>query len=556
MSRLLAIFLLIFIVIYLIPLGARPIVTPDEVRYGAIPAEMLATGEWVAPRLNGIRYFEKPVLGYWAIAISQKVFGDNAWAIRLPSALAIGFSALCMVLISRRCQLPRGAGWYAGLACLTMLGMVITGTTSLLDGMFTGALAGALTFFYMAWTAKTRPSRVGWLVLFGGFCGLSFLIKGFLGLAVPVMVIAPFLIWMGKWRDFFLMPWIPMLVAAIVIAPWALAVHMADSQYWHYFFWVEHIHRFTGGEEAQHPEPFWYFIPIALVVILPWTFAMPLAIEGLIRKHRLDEPWIRYAICWFFIPIVFFSISSGKLPTYIIPCVPAAALLISVGVLQRFRYRPEKPSLKWIYPSVLLFVFGLICVIEWAFGVTGVLPWGEEGSWLFLVMALALFIWGVMDLITIYTQNAETRVLMMALSPVAMSAMLPSFLPTAWLGGYKTPEMFISNHDEFLSDPDAIVISDSNLMHAVNWFSDRYDVVLFGGPGEVAWGIVDQPERQVTWPQMKAIVSIESQQRPVVILLRNTEILEQLVAESDMPEPIELDTGNEIGIVVFGPSEG
>ena len=116
--------------------------------------------------------------------------------------------------------------------------------------------------------------------------------------------------------------------------------------------------------------------------------------------------------------------------------------------------------------------------------------------------------------------------------------------------------MFISNHDEFLSDPDAIVISDSNLMHAVNWFSDRYDVVLFGGPGEVAWGIVDQPERQVTWPQMKAIVSIESQQRPVVILLRNTEILEQLVAESDMPEPIELDTGNEIGIVVFGPSEG
>ena len=171
-----------------------------------------------APRLNGIRYFEKPVLGYWAIAISQKVFGDNAWAIRLPSALAIGFSALCMVLISRRCQLPRGAGWYAGLACLTMLGMVITGTTSLLDGMFTGGLAGALTFFYMAWTAKTRPSRVGWLVLFGGFCGLSFLIKGFLGLAVPVMVIAPFLIWMGKWRDFFLMPWIPMLVAAIVIA--------------------------------------------------------------------------------------------------------------------------------------------------------------------------------------------------------------------------------------------------------------------------------------------------------------------------------------------------
>ena len=136
-----------------------------------------------------------------------------------------------------------------------------------------------------------------------------------------------------------------------------------------------------------------------------------------------------------------------------------------------------------------------------------------------------------------------------------MSAMLPSFLPTAWLGGYKTPEVFLSNHEEVLSDPDTLVISDSNLMHAVNWFNSRYDVVLFGGPGEVSWGIVDHPDRQVTWPEMKALVSTESQQRPVVILLRNTDLLQQLIDESGVPEPIEVDTANEIGLVVFGPSE-
>ncbi|MBG83551.1 MAG: hypothetical protein CMJ40_03270 [Phycisphaerae bacterium] len=563
MSRLLAIFLLIFLIIYLIPLGARPIVTPDEARYGAIPAEMIATGEWVAPRLNGIRYFEKPVLGYWAIAASQKIFGANAWAIRLPSALAIGFSALCLVLISRRCGLPRGAGWYSALACLTMLGMVITGTTSLLDGMFTGALVGALTFFYMAWTATTRSSRIGWLVLFGGFCGLSFLIKGFLGLAVPTMVIAPFLIWMGKWRDFFTMPWIPMLVAGIVVMPWALAVHLADSDYWHYFFWVEHIHRFTGGEEAQHPEPFWFFAPILLVILLPWTFALPLAIEGLLRKHRLHEPWIRYALCWLFIPVVFFSISSGKLPTYIIPCVPAAALLIAVGVLERFRYRPEKPSFKWIYPSIILFAIGLVCILEWAFGLIGMLPWsenwktpwGEDGTWRFLAMGLACIAWGVMDLLTIRVQRADARVLMMALSPVVMSALLPSFLPTAWLGGYKTPEIFISKHDEVLSNPETLVISDSNLMHSVNWFNHRYDVILFGGPGEMAWGIADHADRQVVWPEMMVMVANESRHRPVAILLRDTELLQRFVDEGDVPEPIELDLGNEIGLAVFGPSE-
>ncbi len=555
MSKLLAIFLLIFVVIYLIPLGARPVVTPDEARYGAIPAEMIATGEWVAPRLNGIRYFEKPVLGYWSIAVSQKIFGANAWAIRLPSALAIGFSALCLVLVSRRCHLPRGAGWYAGLACMTMLGMVITGTTSLLDGMFTGALTGSLAFFYMAWTATSRPSRISWLILFGGFCGLAFLIKGFLGLAVPAMVIAPFLIWMRRWRDCLLMPWIPMLVAGIVVAPWTIAVHIADPDYWHYFFWVEHIHRFTGGQEAQHPEPFWFFAPILLAVILPWTFALPLAIEGLVRKHGLDEPWIRFALCWLFIPIIFFSISSGKLPTYIIPCVPAAALLIAVGVLERFRFRPEKPSFKWIYPSLILFLFGMFCIVEWGFGLTGVLPWDQEGSWHFLAMGLACLLWGIMDFTTVHIQRADTRVLMMAISPVVMSALLPSFLPTAWLGGYKTPERFLANHDDVLSDPETLVISDSNLMHAVNWFNDRYDVILFGGPGEVSWGIVDHPDRQVTWPEMISIVAIESRQRPVVVLLRNTDLLRRLVDESAIPEPLELDTANEIGLAIFGPSE-
>ena len=179
MLRLLPIFCIVFVVIYLLPLGSRPIVTPDESRYGAIPAEMLSTGEFVAPRLNGIRYFEKPVLGYWAIAASQKIFGKNAWAIRLPSALSMGFAALCLVLLSRRLKLRPEAGWLAALIYITMLGVVIGGGVAILDAMFTGAVTGAIVFFYMAWTCaharlKGWMAEPLWWILWTGLPGEGF----------------------------------------------------------------------------------------------------------------------------------------------------------------------------------------------------------------------------------------------------------------------------------------------------------------------------------------------------------------------------------------------
>ncbi|MBG79251.1 MAG: hypothetical protein CMJ39_00900 [Phycisphaerae bacterium] len=553
MSRLLAVFFVVFIFIYLLPLGARPIVTPDEGRYGAIPAEMLETGEWVAPRLNGIRYFEKPVLGYWLVAASQSVFGKNSWALRLPSALGIGFAGLCLALLARRQRLRPEAGWLAGLSLLTMLGSVIGGTVATLDAMFTGALVGAITFFYMAWTSPPGAARFGWQILFGGFCGLSFLIKGFLGLAIPTMVIAPFLLWMWRWRDIFLMPWIPMLAAGLVIAPWAIAVHLADGDFWHYFFWVEHIHRFTGGAEAQHPEPFWFFGPVLLAMAFPWTFAGILAIAGLGRRS-LEEPWLRFALCWLFIPLIFFSISSGKLPTYIMPCLPAVALLMAVGLLERFEHQPEKRSLKWVYPSIILVIMGVLAFIEWGLGLIDPSPWGEGGSWRFALIGTGLLLWAALDLAAVSTTRANRRVLLMALSPVLMLMFIPLLLPTNWLSGYKAPRTFMEVHQDALGDPDAIIVSASELVHAVNWFYDRYDVLLFEGAGELRWGITNgQPERLLSEWRLRDLITRESPHRRVVVLLRHGEQMDRVLAYPELPEPAVLDRGHEIGVAIYGP---
>ena len=344
-----------------------------------------------------------------------------------------------------------------------------------------------------------------------------------------------------------------MLAAAIVIAPWAIAVHMADADFWHYFFWVEHIHRFTGGEEAQHPEPFWFFGPMILASAVPWTFAMILAILGLGRRS-LREPWLRYALCWLVIPLVFFSISSGKLPTYILPCMPAVALLLAVGLIERFEFRCKKRSLKSIIPALILMGIGTVAMVEWAFGFLDSTPWGEEGSWRFGLIGAGFFIWAAFDLMAVSTQRANRRVLIMALSPVLMFAFVPLLLPTNWMGGYKAPGAFLQEHGTVMADPDTLVISDSHLMHAVNWFYDRYDVVIFGGPGEVAWGIEGQPDRLVDAPALLELITSQASQRPVVLLLRDTEWMQHILAYPTLPPVQESVMDRDIGLAVFGPA--
>lgn len=555
MLRLLPVFCIVFVLVYLLPLGGRPLVTPDEGRYGAIPAEMLDTGEWVTPHLNGIRYYEKPVLGYWFIAASEWVFGRNAFAIRLPSALATCFGALCLVLLARRLGLRDEVGWLAGIAYLTMIAVLISGTTAVLDAMFTGAVTGALVFFVMAWTSKASSSRIGWLTVFGGFCGLAFLIKGFLGLAIPVIVIGPFLLWMRRWREIFTLPWIPMLAAAAVIAPWAIAVHLQDVDFWHYFFWVEHIQRFTGGAEAQHSEPFWYFIPVFLVGAIPWTFASLLAFTGLARG-RCSTTLVRYLLCWLVIPLVFFSISSGKLPTYILPCFPAAALLVAVGLVERFDQRAPRRSFSLMIPDFLLVLAGLLCLAAWGFDLLDPSPWGESGSWRYGVMAVGFIVWALLDVAALSTTRSVRRVLLMGLSPVLMFAFIPLLLPTNWMGDYKAPEAFLTKHGEVLGDPEAIVITDSQLFHAVNWLYGRYDVLIFGHPGEVAWGIEDHPNRLLDGSMLVSLIASESRQRPVVVLLRGTDVLPHVLANPAIPEPRAIHYGREISLAVFGPEQG
>ena len=324
-----------FIVAYLLPLAGRPMVTPDEFRYAEIPREMIDRGDYVTPHLVNMRYFEKPVMGYWMTAGCFKVFGENAFALRLPAALGAGLAALLAALLIQQTLHDEKIAALAAMLYLTFGMAYGIGTFAVLDSQLTGFVTGvSCTAFLAAVEPRFTRRKAALLVICGFFAAFAFLTKGFLAFVVPALAVTGFLLWERRWKEFLILPWIPLAVALAVIAPWALAVHRADGDYWRYFVVVEHLQRFFSDSGEQHPEPFWFLIPFLVGGIFPAGLLLSAAIPGIRgeRKTFFRSPLNRFCLCAVVLPFLFFSISSGKLPTYILPCFPFLAVLGAGGI--------------------------------------------------------------------------------------------------------------------------------------------------------------------------------------------------------------------------------
>jgi 4-amino-4-deoxy-L-arabinose transferase len=506
-----AIPLLLFALLYLLPLGERPLFWPDEFRYAEIPREMLASGDWVVPRLNGLRYFEKPPLGYWLTATSLAVFGENPFAVRLPSALAAGGSALLVFLLLRRFGPGGPTASLSALVLLTSLLPFLLGVYSVLDGPLGLWLTGALVAFYFAYRAEDAVRRHVMLALFGAACGLAFLTKGFLAFAVPVAVIVPFLLWEGRWRALFTWFWMPIAVAGLVALPWALAVHAREPDFWHYFFWVEHIQRFSG-DDAQHAEPFWFYLPILIVGALPWTLAWPAAVAGL--RGRPPDSLQRYAVLWVVMPLLFYSASRGKLPTYVQTCLPGLALLTALG-LQRYLDSGRDRLVRlgaWGGAALLLVLglaFGLVTVLRPADPLFGA---GESAKLWWLLAACAL---GALLFFRAVRAPPSVKAMLFAAAPAALFVALQYNLPSRVLD-IKAPERQVREWASQIPH-DAVLVADVSLVHAVAWVFRRDDVHMLE-KGELDYGLSypDAAGRHVPLGRLGAFLA-QQPDRPVAV---------------------------------------
>jgi 4-amino-4-deoxy-L-arabinose transferase-like glycosyltransferase len=271
---------------------------------------MAADGDFVTPHLNGAAWFEKPPLLYWLTAVATKLGLRDEWAARAPGALAsIGFLLFFFATLRREFS-ERVA--IMGTAILgTSAGWIAYSYGAVPDILMSAAFGAALlvTLF------DTRPRR-GFVA--GALLGLAMLAKAF----VPLVLIAPvWLIARGKRMA--------MIASAVAVAaPWHLWCWWRNgSAFWHEYFWVQQVGRFFTPER-QHVQPWWYYAPVLLAGLFPWT---PLA-ALLFRKKVIDDFRVRTLLIWMALGLVFFSAAQNKLPGYVLPLLPAAAIVLAVAL--------------------------------------------------------------------------------------------------------------------------------------------------------------------------------------------------------------------------------
>lgn len=355
-SRDLLILAVLFGFLFCYGLGSAPLIDPDEGRYAEIPREMLERGDLITPMLNYVKYFEKPPLIYWLNAGSLQLFGQNEFAARLPSAL----SGLLTVLLTylAGCRL---LGRQAGLAAAFMLGstagFLFQSRIILTDMLLTLCLSSAL--FCFALGAFGREGRRKFFFrLFFVCCGLAVLTKGLIGIVLPAGIIFWYLLLDKRWHLLAHIPWFSgLLLFLAVTAPWFVLVSLQNPEFPHFFFIREHFQRFTSTIHRRS-QPVWFFLPILLLTMLPWSFFVPGSLAKAWRDRRTTHGATLFLLLWPLVIVLFFSLSSSKLIPYILPVFPPLALLVAHRATAAWNSRRPDHTPAVLVLGVLLLILG------------------------------------------------------------------------------------------------------------------------------------------------------------------------------------------------------
>ncbi len=361
---------LLVAVLWLGSLAARPLFNPDEGRYAEIPREMLAGGDWVVPHLNGLAYIEKPPLQYWATALSLRAFGQNEFAARFYTAVcALGtLAALWWVAAALwdRAAAWRAAAVLSGMLLFAVLGQLLTLDMSLTFYM-TLALVGflraqapapaagrAVPFSRVQTQTEEPPARRGadgfghparegpaapqiagvqcrWMLLAWAATALGVLTKGLEAAVIPAAVLVLYSLYSrdwSPWRRLYVSRGLPLLL--VLVVPWHWLAARRQPDFLQFFFVHEHLSRYLTPS-ADREEPWWFFIAVLALGSLPWTVSALRVVAAGWRQRGAPRQFEPRLFLWFWVAFVcvFFSLSDSKLIPYILPAMPALALLVA-----------------------------------------------------------------------------------------------------------------------------------------------------------------------------------------------------------------------------------
>ncbi|MBW4577669.1 MAG: glycosyltransferase family 39 protein [Aphanothece sp. CMT-3BRIN-NPC111] len=370
--------LLISWLAFLWNLGSTGLVDETEPLFAEASRQMTVTGDWITPYFNGKTRFDKPALIYWCQAIAYKLIGVNEWAVRLPSALAaialtvLGFYTLRYFgfprpstaqlddlgkddhakIYNRERQMWLSAWIGAALIALNPE-TIAWARVGVSDMLLSGCMGSALLAFFLGYAQggegagenvdPNSPERLrassAWYLVFYVLVGLAVLTKGPVGIVLPVLIIAAFLLYLGKFREVLreMRPVRGLLIVAAIALPWYVLVAFANGEaYINSFFGYHNLERFTGVVNG-HRAPWYFYFLVVLLGFAPWSIYLPVAIQRLRfwqQNSWRDQPRSThlglFALFWFAGVFGFFTIAVTKLPSYVLPLMPAAAILLAL----------------------------------------------------------------------------------------------------------------------------------------------------------------------------------------------------------------------------------
>ena len=348
--------------LFFILLGTRPLFVPDEGRYAEIIREMVNSGNYITPYLNGIKYFEKPNLFYWLGSLAVYLNGLNLWSIRGVNALLALLGCLFTYWIASKCY-DRATGLCAALILGTSSLYFVMAHMISLDLTVTFFITTCLYTFLLGYQELSADKRNNYLFIAAACSALAVLTKGLIGIIFPLMVIGLSLTFIRKWRAIKQLPLLSCIAIFLLITiPWHALVQWYNPEFFHFYFIEQHILRYITTT-VGHYQPVWYFIPILIIGFFPWVVFLPQTITTCLSSWRMQHHSTEiFFLVWATSIFLFFSFSKSKLIPYILPLFPPLAILVARYLVHHHTHRR---GIKIGYIFLIFFSIAIACLFYW-----------------------------------------------------------------------------------------------------------------------------------------------------------------------------------------------
>jgi len=488
-------------IVWLGSLAWRHLIPSDEGRYAEIAREMLESGNWIVPRYNGYLYFEKPPLQMWANALTFQLFGLGEWQARLWTGITSFFSILLVGFTVYRIWGIR-AGTISALVLASSPLWIIGGHFNSLDMGIAFFMSATLCTLILALHApeESREEK-SWMLTCWAMMALSVLSKGLIGIVLPGFVLIVYSITGRDWYSWKRMHWLwGIFLFFLITMPWFVLIAEQHPSFLNFFFIHEHFERFTTNEH-QRSAPWFFFIPLLLVGVIPWILHLPRAILiGFNSRQDLSNSFKPLWLCltWVVCITIFFSLSNSKLPGYIFPVIPALAILIGYSIWLLLENKHQLNPVGMTIWAAQLILFSLIFLIGLFFvpkiALTGEVYEAQGYAIYAKLIGISLGIGLVGCLLAwIYRKNAIKSILVFS-STMIMVALTAGT-------GHESVGRLLSGFDlaqkaKPLIHPSDTLYGVRMLDHTVPFYLE-HPLVMVEFKDELAFGISQEPEKWI-----------------------------------------------------------